>query len=337
MKRHLVALGLVTGLALALGSRQASGQTVSVSISYFYDELAPQGRWVVAADYGDVWLPSGVSAGWTPYVAGQWVYTDYGWTWVSDDPWGPIVYHYGTWAFVPQYGWVWVPGLVWAPAWVTWAYTDDFIGWAPVPVGFDIEASGYSGRAVVVSETSYVFIPAAQFSPGVQISTVRVSRARNSAILTRAQKVTQFSVSAGFVHNTGLPVAHVEKVSGKKVALVRAPAKLRPATIAAGTPGGGKAKVQVVAPTSERAAAIRSKSAAGGKEEPGGPRRPERPESRAPEQPERARSPEAIERRPSPRVQEEERPERGEEKKQPERTPEGKRTVPRPTPRPEGN
>ncbi len=67
-------------------------------MSFFHDQLAPHGRWVAAGSYGNCWVPSGVAAGWEPYVDGQWVYSDYGWTWVSDDPWGDIPYHYGTWA-----------------------------------------------------------------------------------------------------------------------------------------------------------------------------------------------------------------------------------------------
>src|SRR5437660_8592740 len=85
-KRFFAALALA-GLSVIFAPRPAHGQ-VSISISFFHDELAPQGRWIVAADYGDAWIPSGVPGGWTPYVDGEWVYSDYGWTWVSEDPWG---------------------------------------------------------------------------------------------------------------------------------------------------------------------------------------------------------------------------------------------------------
>ena len=27
----------------------------------------------------------------------------------------------------------WVPGDQWAPAWVAWRYSDDYVGWAPLP------------------------------------------------------------------------------------------------------------------------------------------------------------------------------------------------------------
>ena len=335
MTRNLAATTLLVAVALAFVPRPASGQQTDVSISFFYEQLAPQGRWVVAADYGDVWVPGGVPGGWMPYVDGHWVYSDYGWTWLSDDSWGPIAYHYGTWTFVAPYGWVWVPGLVWAPAWVTWAYSDEFIGWAPVPVSFDLTVSGYTGSPVVVSQTSYVFVPATRFS-GVQVSSVRVPQDRNPTILSRAQKATQFSVAGGFVHNTGLPVAHVEKVSGKKIVSASVPARVRPATIAQAPAGSrGRGKVSVIAPATERSAAIKSKA---------GPERKERPESRlpgsletrtTPGRPEAAGPSETMERRtpPPPPRGEAEKP--GQEKKEAERTPSRKQITPRPSPKPE--
>jgi len=226
---------------------------VNVSISFFHESLAPHGRWVSAASYGDVWVPGGVAAGWSPYVDGEWQWTDYGWTWASADPWGDIAYHYGTWVYSPPYGWVWVPGTVWAPAWVTWAYTDDYIGWAPVPVSFALTAHGYGGPAVAAPRASYVFVPARQFT-GVRVASVRVPAPQVPTIYARAHRATAFPVTNGVVHNTGLPVARVEKVTGRKIELVRAePEKLRVAPI----PQGKSATYRVVAPKSERAAVIR--------------------------------------------------------------------------------
>jgi len=240
------------GLLLGFVAATAAAQ-VNVSISFFHESLAPHGRWVASGSYGDVWVPGGVAAGWSPYVDGEWQWTDYGWTWASSDPWGDIAYHYGTWVYSPPYGWVWVPGTVWAPAWVTWAYTDDYIGWAPVPVSFALSAHGYSGPAVVAARTSYVFVPARQFT-GVRVASVRVPTAQVPTIYARAHRATAFPVTGGIVHNTGLPVARVEKVTGRKVEVVRAePERLRAAPV----PQGKSATYRVVAPKSERAAAIR--------------------------------------------------------------------------------
>src|ERR1039458_284492 len=60
-----------------------------------------------------------------PYVdQGKWTYTDKGWSWTSEYPWGEIVFHYGRWFDHPVYRWAWKPGFEWAPAWVAWRKDD---------------------------------------------------------------------------------------------------------------------------------------------------------------------------------------------------------------------
>jgi hypothetical protein len=58
-----------------------------VSVSYFYEPLAPYGSWVEYPHHGWCWVPH-VSSTWRPYTYGRWEYTEFGWTWVSYDPWG---------------------------------------------------------------------------------------------------------------------------------------------------------------------------------------------------------------------------------------------------------
>ena len=67
--------------------------------------------------------------------------TEYGNTWVSEDPWGWACYHYGRWTYNPYYGWIWVPGYEWAPAWVSWRYGGGYAGWAPLAPGFSVGVS----------------------------------------------------------------------------------------------------------------------------------------------------------------------------------------------------
>jgi hypothetical protein len=254
-KKTLVAATLAAGVFAFVAPRTALGE-VAVSISVFEERLSPHGRWVTAANYGDVWVPSGVASGWAPYVDGEWVYTDYGWTWISDDPWGDIAYHYGTWAWTPRFGWAWVPGTIWAPAWVTWAYTDDYIGWAPVPPSFGLSFQGYSGRPVVVSQNRYVFVPARQFL-GVRVSTVRVPLRQNAVLFQRARKVTRYEVSNGIVRTAGPPPERVEKMVGRPLQRVTIDQATTRPTAFAPAAGGGKAqRVPIVAPERERAAAI---------------------------------------------------------------------------------
>jgi Family of unknown function (DUF6600) len=77
-----------------------------------YSDLDQYGQWDNAPEYGRVWYPSQVQAGWAPYRYGRWVWVEpWGWTWVEEEPWGFAPFHYGRWALIgPRWGWV--PGPV---------------------------------------------------------------------------------------------------------------------------------------------------------------------------------------------------------------------------------
>jgi hypothetical protein len=108
-------------------SEQAQAQTseyVSPDVAGA-DDLADYGTWESTPDYGPVWTPTVVAAGWSPYHFGRWVWVaPWGWTWVDDAPWGFAPFHYGRWAYRDT-RWCWVPGPrrvrpVYAPALVAW-------------------------------------------------------------------------------------------------------------------------------------------------------------------------------------------------------------------------
>ena len=89
-------------------------------------DLDANGDWTPDSDYGPVWFPRNVPAGWEPYHYGHWINRDpWGWVWVEDEPWGYAPFHYGRW--VSYRGrWGWVPGPredhpVWSPALVVFA------------------------------------------------------------------------------------------------------------------------------------------------------------------------------------------------------------------------
>lgn len=104
------------------------------SVNYFYDQLDPYGDWVETDQYGYAFRPDAArDPNWRPYTDGGWVYTDYGWTWRSNEEFGWATYHYGRWARVHRLGWIWVPSTEWGPAWVSWRRSDDYVGWAPLP------------------------------------------------------------------------------------------------------------------------------------------------------------------------------------------------------------
>jgi hypothetical protein len=236
---------------IAFAAQAAQAQVgVNVTIGGFYDELAPYGRWVDCS-YGQCWVPARVAADWQPYSNGQWIYTEYGWTWVSNDPWGGSPYHYGTWASIEGYGWSWVPGTVWAPAWVTWSYSNSYVGWAPLPPTVVFGASGYVGSPVVVSHTQYVFVPTNRFV-GRNVSSVRIPAQQSAQIFRETKPVTGFAVSGGIVRNTALPMATIERAGGGKIET----RSIQAAGTAPRAVSPGSAHLAVVAPAREVKAAV---------------------------------------------------------------------------------
>jgi hypothetical protein len=106
-----------------------------VSFEAFQAQLAPYGSWIQVPGYGLCWQPAVAVTDplWRPYFdAGHWIYTDDGWSWQSDYPWGNIAFHYGRW-FRYNGVWAWAPGYDWAPAWVCWREAEGYNGWAPLP------------------------------------------------------------------------------------------------------------------------------------------------------------------------------------------------------------
>ena len=93
-----------------------------------FAELDAAGSWESTAEYGTVWVPTGLPADWAPYRDGHWRWiAPWGWTWIDDQPWGFVSSHYGRWAFVAEH-WAWVPGSlveypVYAPAMVAFLGT----------------------------------------------------------------------------------------------------------------------------------------------------------------------------------------------------------------------
>jgi hypothetical protein len=100
-----------------------------------YEDLDDYGDWRDDSNYGHVWFPNRVAAGWAPYHEGHWVWiSPWGYTWVDDSPWGYAPFHYGRWVMIGG-RWGWVAGpvavrAVYAPALVV------FIGGGGVGVGF---------------------------------------------------------------------------------------------------------------------------------------------------------------------------------------------------------
>jgi hypothetical protein len=124
---------IITGCYPMQIQSDSSGSNYDSPRDYNIDELNQYGQWIDVDNYGRVWKPSVVSD-WEPYYNGHWIFADSNWTWVSYEPFGWIVYHYGNWYNDPVYGWVWIPeNNGWSPAVVQWYQYDDYVSWAPLP------------------------------------------------------------------------------------------------------------------------------------------------------------------------------------------------------------
>lgn len=226
--RHVfrfVSLAVVVGLAPV--SRSASAQSYAqtrgsgqIDVSIFYDGLSPYGDWVEMPDYGWSFAPR-VDRDWRPYTRGQWIWTDDGWYWDSDEEFGWAAYHYGRWVNDRYYGWVWVPGTEWAPAWVSWRHGHGYTGWAPLPPraqwrtriglnigGLDIDA--------YIGVRDYSFVPDRSFVDRGLYQRV-LPPTQNITIINETTNVTNYTIVNQRIVNGGIPVTSVEQAVGRSV------------------------------------------------------------------------------------------------------------------------
>jgi hypothetical protein len=178
------------------------------SYAVFYRKLAPYGDWMETSDYGYVFQPRQAAEGgdWRPYTNGHWIYTDAGWTWISDEKFGWATYHYGRWIRLRSVGWIWVPGEQWAPAWVSWRKGGDYVGWAPLPpeAHFDRETGihNWADNYYNIGPEQYAFVPANEF--GSKLSPREIlPTARNLTIINQTTNVTNIVYNDSAVVDRG--------------------------------------------------------------------------------------------------------------------------------------
>lgn len=201
------------------------GPTPGVEVGFFYDELSPYGDWVLTRDFGWAWFPRDVRPYWSPYTEGRWVVTEYGWTWVSYEPFGWATYHYGRWVRDVRFGWLWVPGTTWGPAWVSWQYGGGYVGWAPLPpavefeIGFGIRLGGFDLNVGIRSD-AYTFVSERSFLEP-RLSGHLIPRARNVTIIHNTTNVTNYTYVDNRVMNRGVDVREIERATGRHVQPLR--------------------------------------------------------------------------------------------------------------------
>ncbi|HUL08486.1 MAG TPA: DUF6600 domain-containing protein [Candidatus Acidoferrum sp.] len=225
-------LATLAAPALLPGERggAAHADTV-VEINVFERALSPYGRWFDSPRYGRVWYPTGMRHGWRPYYDdGHWVYSyEYGWMWVSDAPWGWAPFHYGRWVFDPIYGWMWVPGRVWGPAWVMFRWSDDCVGWAPLPpyAAWDPRHGYRRGGGIDVDIGFWSFVRPQGFTAR-RFDRYAFDRRDYPAIIKRTTNVTNITVINNRIVNNSIRVQDVERVTHQRVERLRATEDSRP-------------------------------------------------------------------------------------------------------------
>lgn len=195
------------------------------SYDLFYTKLEPYGEWLETENYGYVYRPREASRGdWRPYTNGQWAYTDAGWTWISDEPFGWAAYHYGRWTRLRNVGWVWVPGNEWAPAWVSWRKGGEFVGWAPLPpeAQFDRRSGirNWSDNYYDIGPDQYVFVPTPQLAEQ-RVERAIVPEQRNITIVNQTTNVTNITFQNTTVINQGPDFDEIRRVSRQPIQQLR--------------------------------------------------------------------------------------------------------------------
>lgn len=220
----LAGLALVTnaGAPLGITDMPRAEAAVSISFSVFYDDLAQHGDWVQYQN-AYVFVPANVGGDWRPYTLGHWVYTErYGWTWVSDEPFGWATYHYGRWGYAEDIGWYWVPGTRWGPAWVSWRRSKDYIVWAPLPParGTDVDVS-VSISVGDIPEFYWVAVPAPRFlSTDIHVVVVK-EETEIRQVIERTEFVGAPQVTNNIIVNNVIDVNVVAEATGQKVEPVK--------------------------------------------------------------------------------------------------------------------
>ena len=173
-------------------------------------------------DYGYVFQPrqAAQARDWRPYTNGHWVYTDAGWTWISDEKFGWATYHYGRWIRLRSVGWVWVPGEQWAPAWVSWRKGGDYVGWAPLPpeAQFNRQTGirNWADNYYDIGPDQYAFVPANEFGRKLTSREI-VPTERNVTIINNTINVTNIIYNNSVVVDQGPSYDDLRKQSRQPI------------------------------------------------------------------------------------------------------------------------
>lgn len=186
----------------------------------FEYELASYGDWAYVPPYGYVWIPGGMDRYWRPYYHGRWMWLPLcGWTWVPYEPWGWVTFHYGRWHWSVGLGWYWIPTTVWGPAWVSWYWGYDYLGWVP------LSYYGYPG--VIINNVFYARYKEPYYPYNSRVLTVIHRNQLKSRNVSKVALSRESIKSLGKIKLSKKPISirpvtskiTVEKINGNKFLL----------------------------------------------------------------------------------------------------------------------
>ena len=204
------------------------------TIDYFQAHLTPYGQWIEVPEVGAAWLPAEANIpGWRPYMdAGHWQFTDAGWFWQSDYPWGDMAFHYGRWINNEFTGgrWAWVPGYEWAPSWVCWREGAGGLGWAPLPWGVEFRvgrglywhgALAVEGFDFGLGFGAFVFVGSDHFWGG-NYRAYAFDEARSREFYRHSEFHAGYRMEGGHLMAEGLGRDHMREITHREVEVHRA-------------------------------------------------------------------------------------------------------------------
>ncbi len=197
----------------ALAAAPATSPYVPAPLAPYTAELNQYGQWTSVPEYGPVWRPTVVVAGWSPFTTGEWVWRGT-WVWVPVEPWGYVPFHYGRWRWDPFLGWYWVPPrprlVVWEPGPVAWIVTPTYVSWIPLAPG-EVYASpwphriwGGAASTTIINNVTNVTVIQKTFvnaAAPVQVVAVPATTFRNRTVVTPAVHATTRVSLASLVAN----------------------------------------------------------------------------------------------------------------------------------------
>jgi hypothetical protein len=197
---------------------QYSQQTNQPPVGFndFYNQLSPYGVWVNIAPYGQVWIAN--VPNFQPYSTnGYWANTTYGWTWVSNYPWGWAPFHYGRWGYNNKYGWYWVPGYNWGPAWVAWSSNNDMYGWAPLMPGMSY---GVNITVNLFPSSYWTFMPG-RYMGNANMGNYYVNRSNNATIIKNTTIINNYGTESNRRYSMGPSATDVQRHTGGSIQTMR--------------------------------------------------------------------------------------------------------------------